>query len=261
MNSVSSNSTRVAAAVTAMALSLAVHTVKGQSPGTGAVVPELLPPNLRAQMRAMGDRLTKPGKERTIIAGTLTAANGQAVPVAIVTEAGGKARIETQGAVTGSDGAKTWKASGVLSSEETDLIETVVNDNMDHFLAAYGNRQAVRFLGARYRYAGGQSGQPLYCDVYILTDNVSQWNGRPAARKKSYCVNSDTGLVERVLYETGGPRSQQVETALSGWKSFQGELFPTKIVRIAGGAAALSIAVTNVMFTAAAADGTFDARP
>ena len=60
------------------------------------VTPGSVPSELRRQLQALGDRLTKPGQERVTLAATLTDSTGS-TPVQVVSQLGGQVRVDSTG--------------------------------------------------------------------------------------------------------------------------------------------------------------------
>src|ERR1700735_805567 len=227
--------------------------------------PQQLPPQLRAFLQALGDRLTIPGKERAVMVGSVTRYITGSAPtysVRMTTQLQGKVRIDnlTAGTSIGSDGAHLWASSGSLSSEDAGLLEVALNDNMEHFLDSRASGSGGRFLGSRFRFDEGSAPNYTgpYYDVYTLSASVFT-QGAPVGRWGVYCINSDLGLLERVQYSpssNGG--TVPSETVLTGWQVFQGQEFPTKIQQLtANGTVLLSIQFTSISVGALAADGLF----
>jgi len=224
-----------------------------------------LPPQLRGFLTKLGNRLTVPGQERAVMVGSLTryvAGAAQTSSVRVTTQLWGKARIDnlTAGTSIGTNGAQLWASSGALSPDDAGLLETILNDDMGHFLYSIASGSGGRFLGARFRFDDGSTPNYIgpYYDVYTLSDSVLTQNS-PIDRWRVYCINSDLGLLDRVQYGpsvSGAAASGQ--TTLTGWQVFQGQKFPTQIQRLASsGATVFSFTFSSISVGPSMADGLF----
>src|SRR5215213_5286196 len=96
-------------------------------------------PGLRDALKAAGDRMDKPGKERLVRAGTLTRGSElQASPVSLALEFPDRLRVEEQtGAqsrvITFDGQSATLNGGEALSGADEDLVETLVYDSAEHF--------------------------------------------------------------------------------------------------------------------------------
>src|SRR5262249_50870140 len=113
-------------------------------------------PEMREALEVLGDRLTKPGKERLVLVGTISRLNNPpAAPVRLVLELPDRLRLEEQQAermrVVGFDGKEGWATDGALTLSDEDLIETVLYDSAEHFFLGHIKGMATRFLGSRFR--------------------------------------------------------------------------------------------------------------
>jgi hypothetical protein len=223
-------------------------------------------PGLRDALNIAGDRMEKPGKERLVMAGTLTrGGDSQASPVSLILEFPGRLRFEEQAngqnRIVTFDGQSITASGGEsLSGADTDLVETLVYDSVDHFFIGQMRGAATRSLGSNFRSegdlaAGGQGG-PSY-DVYEVTETVSLGGGaREQARL--YHFNSDTRLLEKVQYQlvrNGG--EVKVEVQLGGWHEVQGQKLPTSVIRLENNFPVLTLVVTSTSIAPHAEDGTF----
>ena len=128
-----------------------------------------LSPKLVWNLKAMGDRLEKPGKERLSLTGTLTRANdSQAEEVTAVSEFPERLRLTrhkgNQTRAIAFDGDKPRAAANSLDTADQDLIETLVYGTAEHFLDGRMQGMAMRFLGSRFRLDDGLS--PDYSGPY-----------------------------------------------------------------------------------------------
>lgn len=233
----------------------------GQKAASGLVTPEVLPHHLRGLVQYAGDRQTVAGKERAVLVGTLgwakTSRGPGSIPVQIALELGDKLLVETQdGKARGSDGSQLWGG-------DDDLLETLLNDALEHLAWRAVQNSALVFVGSRIRFddlakAGAKA---PYFDVYALADTVLQ-TGKPTQRWRTYCFNSDSALLERVQYQVEqSGRAVKVETVLADWKRFAGQYVPTTVTRTEDGVTIFTLTVHSVVYSAQASDNRFKAKP
>jgi len=194
-------------------------------------------PQLRETLTALGNRLEKPGKERSMLAGTLNRANEELVVFAAILEFPDRLRITMQSGPQSRtivfDGQTARTIDGSLTSAEKDLIESLVYDTAEHFFSAQTEGAATRHLGNHFRTDDGSTANyagPLY-DVFSMIDLVKV---TPDTRSqgKFYCFNSETHLLEKVHYQTlrsGAP--VEVETHISGWRGTGDQQVATRVIR------------------------------
>src|SRR5919205_1133202 len=141
-----------------VASSAAVPTPAAQadSPTTSPYVSAAgLRPQLRAPFRALGDRLSRPGRERRLTQGELAAEGSPARRVLVVSQSPGSLWL------LGPDGSDLLTpfeervAARDRSSEEEALIETLFYDSAEHFFFAQATGAATRQLGLRAVAEGG----------------------------------------------------------------------------------------------------------
>ncbi len=183
-------------------------------------------PQLRWNLKAFGDRLQKPGKERTSLTGTLSRAGDAApVPVILILEFPDRLRltmqIGAQSRVITFNGQQAQGVGGPPDSREEDLIETIVYDTAEHFFAGQSKGTALRFLGEHFRLEDGtqaNSNGPVF-DVYQTTEQIKQTTSA-RQQTKLYCFDSDTHLLGLVTYELERNGSRTAVRRLRLWQSW-----------------------------------------
>ncbi len=221
-------------------------------------------PQLRWNLKALGDRLEKPGKERLTMTGTLSRASDSGpVPVLMIMEFPDRLRLELQGVgphhVITFNGKSAGKVGGLLDQSEEDLIETLVYDTAEHFFGGQSRGTATRFLGEHFRLdGGGQANEagPFY-DVYQTTERIRH-TVPPRQQTQLYCFNSDTRLLERISYELlrNGFRTT-VEIRIGGWQKVQDQQIPLRVVRLENNQPALTLTINRVAVSPKIIDGAF----
>src|SRR5438132_1065607 len=100
------------------------------------------------------------------------------------------------------NGQAATSVGGALTSNERELIETLVNDTSEHFFAGQAEGRAMRCLGQRFRAEDGKSANyaGAYYDLYEMSDEIK--TGTDArSQGKIFYFNSDTLLLEKVRYQ------------------------------------------------------------
>ncbi len=213
------------------------------------------PPNLRAELRAQGDRFARKGRERVAIVGRLSDARGRSRSVSLIRDIRGRFRVAFAGRVLAFDGVRESSRGGALSAEQAAAAESLVDDSLETFFAAVNRGDAWRLIGRRFPADDGAG--PGYAgpwrDIYEL-----RWRGRLGAedRVKLFYFDSATGLPVRVRYRG---RDGQVETLLGQWREIAGRQLPLAIVRTVKGQRELSFFVESVVAAAHQDDGVFRA--
>jgi hypothetical protein len=223
-----------------------------------------LSPKLVWHLKAVGDRLEKPGNERLTLTGTLTRTNDpQTQKVVAVLEFPDRLRLTIQkGAQTRVilfDGEPARSAANSLDTAEQDLIETLVYGTAEHFFATQMQGMATRFLGSRFRMGDGSSADDSgpYYDVYKVADRVKT-STEQREQLKLYYFNSETLLLERVSYEINRNGSiVNVEEHIGGWTKEQDQQVARRIERYENGESVFVLTVHTSGLSARADDGIF----
>lgn len=210
------------------------------------VLPSVIRPQLRVPFTALGNRLTKQGKERLTLSGTLSRA-GVAQPAQVVSEFPNLLGVNN-GAGRLASFDELVAARSVPNASPTDdaLIETLFYDTAEHFFFAQARGAATRFLGARVssEEEAGNAANTVY-DLYEVTEDVAL-DGAAQTRTKRYFFNSDTQLLEVVRYEIERDGSPvPVEVRIGGWRKVQGEQVAGSVMRLESGQPVLSFVVNS----------------
>ena len=222
-----------------------------------------LRPKLGWALSQLGDRLERPGKERTAVAGTVRFGNDPtANPLILLNEFPDRVRASlTQGSNARTlvfDGNRVRAASPLNQVDEA-LLETLVYDSSEHFFWSQTQQQATRFIGSRIRTDDGstQDYTGPYYEVYQLTD-VVKIGPIEQLRSKFYYFNSETLLLERVLYQD---RASRVEVRLGDWRSVNDQQLPHRIERIEDGVSAFVFSLGSINIAPRQDDSLFDQTP
>ena len=199
--------------------------------------------------RRLGQRFMKPGREVSVLEGTLTTGtDSRRVVVRRIQDEVGE-RVEVM--VAGRGAPLTWDATGGVlqagrpaDAEATALTERLALDAPDQFVLAQlrGASYLVVARNVRAEEGGGEGyAGPLH-DV-VRVSELSRAGGAPPAWRLYY-INSVTGLLDKVVCEEAGER---VEAVLSGWAEHAGELQPSQIAWSRRGQVFMELALTNAV--------------
>lgn len=224
-------------------------------------------PRLRDALKALGDRLEKPGKERLTLSGTLRrAGETQGTPFVAVYQQPGRLRFQKaqgQGPQTITFNGQHEKELGKsLTAEQEALVELLVYDTPDGFFSSQMDAAATRFLGSHFRADDGSSESYAgpYYDIYQVTDLVKVKPGTPE-RTKLFFLNSDTQLLEIVRYQTESNGNQtEVEVQLGDWQKTEGQMIPRRLVRLENNMPVFTLTITSAAVGPEIEDGAFAAN-
>ena len=199
-------------------------------------------------MRAMGTRLSQPGRERVTIAGTLQDDSGsrrvhitlQMPKLFRLEESGGKSRVITF------NGNKLTKAKDALDEDDRRLLESVVLDSPEMLFQAIDNGSALRRLGGYFREDDGKAKvyTGRYLDYYQLFPPAEEVDELPASYRHARMVafDSESQLLAKVWYREAGV---QVETEFANWRDVNGEKIPGQVIRRESGRVVLRLTVDS----------------
>jgi hypothetical protein len=203
--------------------------------------------DLAGPARLLGDRLRKPGKERVVMTGTLVQSSGAAASVTLVRELAGNVRIEKQGGkgpivFNPGDG----KAVEDVGQDDEGLLESLAYDWPDQLFVAHGDGTAMRLVvpKAQLRQNGKLTGQ--FYDIYEVRDEI-QTGKTTRMRSAHFWLNSDTDLLERVLYRSPSGR---VVVKYSQWAVIEGQRIPGRVERLVDGKPSFTLTFTSAAFAA-----------
>jgi hypothetical protein len=218
-----------------------------------------LSPKLVSYLNAMGDRLEKPGRERLNLTGTLSRANdSQTQEVVAVFEFPERLRLTMQ------KGSQTRVVSfdgehADVDAVDEDLMETLVYGSAEHFFDTQMQGRATRLLGSRFLLHRGSTADynSPYYDVYKVTEQVKTADDE-IEQQRFYYFNSDTLLLERVVYEIiRNGYTVKVEERLSDWTREQGQQVARRIERFENGESVFLLTVHTAQHSARVEDGVF----
>ena len=221
--------------------------------GLGASGP--LQPRLASQAQAdrmrkgLGQRFQRPGHEVSVLTGILSIA-GQEHPIQIrrSQEQEGESVsmvIQGEGSVTWSSGEGAMTNGRRAAASEQRLIERVALDSPDQFILA--QLRGASYYTVAYGVVPEEALQsesysgPAWDVIRIDEPNRARLI-RPESAWRMYYVNSETGLLERIVStEEGTP----VLAELLDWTNSQGEMVPGRIKWSSNGQVIMELSLTG----------------
>jgi hypothetical protein len=207
----------------------------------------------------LGRRYYTSGLEVTTLSGTLLmGSEQQAVQVTRVpVDDGERLEITLDGRVT-----FTWRPSGgvkeaggaLASDAHRAIVERLALDTADQFVLAQLRGASYRLLARAMRPVpdGGADGYhgPLY-DVVSVTEpsrgGAARVDVDGGAASRLYYINSETGLIEKIVSEEDGV---EVSAELTDWVTRNGETLPSRVTWRRAGAVVMEFALTSSAFGA-----------
>jgi hypothetical protein len=215
-----------------------------------------VPKSARKYLDALGERVIKPGQERSLVSGTIRMGeNGPSEAVSWIAEFPGKLRLQ-KSAGRGMIVANPEKrAKEKLDDTDEEIVEALTEDTAEFFLNFAQDGMRPRFLGDNFRQKG-ISGSCASVDIFeaALPARVRQ-----GSSVKHFMFDSLTGRLCRVVYQKdirGNPTP--VVTIYSDYDKLNGQVAARRIVRMNGSKVRFQIDMSNVQWTPAALDGTFE---
>ncbi len=220
-----------------------------------------LPSAVRRYLLVFGDRIQKPGHERTTMQGTLTDRSGRSGGATLTWEAPGNVRLDRTGASARALVVQHNKGlvdAATVSTDDSDLLESLSDDTAEAFFFSFQGGASHRLLGEHFRADDGKTVdyQGPWYDIYELVMPARAQSTGPA-RQKFYYFDSQTGLLNHVAYSVGGVR---ISTEIGAWTKRDGQSFPGKVVRRENGVVVGSFDIGAAATQPAAADSTFSGQ-
>jgi hypothetical protein len=193
-----------------------------------------LQPEASRMSRVLGKRFLASSGGASVFTGNLTTGRGPQ-PVTIVRRQTATGETVQIGLVTRSFNWSDLDGVTALTGEaptqvERLLVERFIFDSADQFIlaqlrgASYStvarNARPVE-AGASENYSG-----PVW-NIVRITDAERDPRKRPVNPSRLYYINSNTGLIEKIVTESG---IEPIEVFLSDWIAVSGEKVPTNIV-------------------------------
>lgn len=183
--------------------------------------------------RRLGKRFSPGKRELSVLVGTLEV-GPKSYPVRMTrrqTDAGEQVEI----ALSGKSDRLTWAegqgaaSTGALAESDRDLIERLVFDSPDQFVLAQLRGASYYTMGRNVRPEEAGDGDGYAGPVWNIV-RISEPQGDEAKRPRSpwrlYHLNTNTGLIDRIISEIEGER---IVASISEWTEIDGEKIPGKI--------------------------------
>jgi hypothetical protein len=210
---------------------------------------------------ALGNRFESLAQGRSIVTATFTRSKGEPSQFTIIRELPDKLRIEETGLTTqrtiGHDGNRPWTRAGSLSAEDLRVVESIVRDSVEHFIAGQARGDATLHLGDMFRADDGsnQNYDGPFHDILRVDDAFETPEGTKT-RPTLFYLDSRTGLLEKIVYER---EEGKIEVEFGGWITIANQKTPGRIVWKENGSVTNQLVITHVAFSPVVQDGTFTA--
>lgn len=213
--------------------------------------PAQLPPSFHRQYVALGTRLQASQKERISLSGTLTDPS-RSVSAQVVIEKGGKLSIVLAGDAKQLIFDGKTAAITSLTSYDSDLLDTFVDDLPETVMAAVAGGNGFRVLGRGFPNPNGAA-----CDLYDVAMPGLTSKLRPYFLKR-YCFDTTTALLQYVRHLSEDPKDPiNVETRFSNWQQIDNQAIPGTIVRARNNIPVFSFQMQTAVISAAVPDALF----
>lgn len=224
----------------------------------GYIKGHLMWQSLREPFRIMASRLENPGTELIVFTGLLSrlkSQNPNPVSVRLILEHPNRLRLEEGSKVTVFDGSSLTKTGGELTDDSADEAETLLLDFPERLFVGYVNGNPMSQLGSRFRMDDGSDPnyRGPYYDVYKVAEGLSisatpLGTGNREFTSKRYFINSNTHLLERIVYERRrGNRVTNVEIRLEDWRLVEKQQIPFLITRFEEGRSTLQFKTSTAV--------------
>jgi len=210
-------------------------------------VPKGLPSDLLLQVRPLGMRFQRPGKEETVLTARLFDGIGDPKPVRIVHQLSGMVLVEgaKERIPLSFDGEA---ARGAVDRKDEALLETFVMDTVEGLIYSSRSGGSVRLLGRHFGPAPGAGLKDYtgpYYDIYEALAPVRSRADRQLRMKRYYFDSQSQMLVSTRYMDSSFSPPVRVETRFSNWQEVEGSAYPAKIERYENDNLVFSLAVTS----------------
>jgi hypothetical protein len=194
--------------------------------------PKVLPTDLMQQVKALGARLRKAGKEESDYDGQFVDDKGSQKHFRVDHQISGVLRIDNLDEKT----ALSFDGDAVLGIKnraDESLVDTFVLDTPEGMIYALRNGASAQLLGRGFAPDSSRaaSAAPHY-DVYEVTAPERTHAGS-AMRVRRYYFDSETGLLASTRYVDRS--GVAVETRFLSWGEVDGSVYPARIERYEDG--------------------------
>lgn len=191
---------------------------------------QAMPSDLHAHIRALGERVQRPGHERTVFAGTYTDSSGSRT-ITMTHQLPDVVRVV-----------------GNVGSAEAAVVETFAMDTPEGLLSAVRRGAAMRLLGRGFapdsRSAADYKGSRY--DIYEVTEPAPTRTAGQV-RMRRYYFDTTTGLLLSTrYYDRAVSPPIAIETRISSWSTVAGSRYPARIERYENGRLIFSFVVNSV---------------
>ena len=212
-----------------------------------------LQPEVDKQRRRLGRRFLAPGREVSIMLGTIALGSDRYAVRIARSQDDDDERLTI--ALNGGGQTLAWSGlNGALSDSPaaTDglrsLVERLALDSPDQFILAQLRGAAYYTVARMVRppEAGGSDTYtgPLW-NVVRVSEATELAQNNPRSPWRLYYINTATGLIDKVISEEAG---QTIVADMSGWVAQNGEQIPTRISWTVNRQVVMEFSLTNILY-------------
>lgn len=220
-----------------------------------------LPIHQKSILRAIGNRMEVPGKERQTITGSLQLFAGgnpsSNSTVSVIYQLPGLLRLQdvSNNRAVVFNGNQTLITSGTPLPQDMDTVESLVYDSIEGFMCGQLYQQynfIAHWYGPAFRIIDKRPANALSgtCSLYEFNQQVRARTAQSQNVKK-FCFDSGSQLLKNVSYNLNG---SYVETRFGNWMMVGDQVVPGQVQRFVNGVPSFTLTVGAVAFSAAVAD-------
>jgi hypothetical protein len=241
----------------AVAVSMAAAQMQAQNSDYVTVMLNQISSRYRPYAVSLGQRLSRPGKERISATGTLTSFIGgeeQAAPVQVIWQFPLKIRVKQKGKDLVCD--RNNAAQSIPGNKkDADTIQTLLEDSVEGFLAIARKSGMSRHLGSGYRLMNAAPTDPCMDIVLISYPDVFK---KGQTVNKEFWFNSRTKLLGLVAYLSAS--GVDVHIVIDDWRDVGGEKLPFLIERWEDDKIIMRLTLESAAVSCASDDGIFGGK-
>jgi hypothetical protein len=205
-----------------------------------------LQPEAAKLSRRLGKRFIGSASDVSVLIGEITTSEAR-IPLRVLRkqdERGESIELSLNGKALVWDASHGAKGDAAVTEFDRSLVERLVFDSPDAFVLAQLRGASYQVIGKNVRAdLGGADNYtgPLWTVVRVSYASAAS-TANPESVARVYYIDSRTGLVDKVISEVDG---EEIEAALDGWTTREGETFPSLIRWRIGGRQIMEFKVVN----------------
>ncbi|MBS1792147.1 MAG: hypothetical protein JST85_30855 [Acidobacteria bacterium] len=210
-----------------------------------------LQPEADKQRRRLGQRFLFPGREISMLNGTLLTGDERYAVQIVRIQDDDDERLTI--ALSGQQEAITWSGLGGAKSNNNPangnlrtIIERLALDSPDQFILAQLRGSAYFTVARAVRPAeAGDSNHydGMVWDLVRISEPTANGQNKPQSMWRLFYINTSTGLIDRIVSQEQGAT---VTAELSNWVNQSGEIVPTRIIWKSNSQPLMDLSIANI---------------